>query len=333
MDENGNEQFEGEFESDEESFEDMPDEFEDDELEGEMGSDDEIAQDEFDEDLESEEEGGALSGKKQALLMSGSEDEEGSEEEDSELEIEKQSRMLDDEALEDEELAEEELRTNIEQREKVIFSSGQEVDAEQDMNPDLAVVQNRMQEIIRILSNFSELRDPERSRSEYTEQLLKDICLYYGYNEYLADMMMNLFPITEAIEFFESNEVPRPVVLRTNTLKTTRRDLSNALVNRGVNLEAVGKWSKVGLQVFESPVPIGATPEYLAGHYMLQAASSFMPVMALAPQENERVLDMCSAPGGKTTYMAALMKNTGSIFANDANKVRYILVISLFDTL
>jgi ribosomal RNA methyltransferase Nop2 len=48
---------------------------------------------------------------------------------------------------------------------------------------------------------------------------------------------------------------------------------------------------------------IGATPEYLAGYYMLQSASSFMPVMALDPKEGERILDMCAAPGGKTTYI------------------------------
>jgi len=74
--------------------------------------------------------------------------------------------------------------------------------------------------------------------------------------------------------------------------------------------------------VFESQVPLGATPEYLAGHYILQGASSFCPVMALAPQEGERILDMCSAPGAKTSYVAALMKNTGMILANDANKDR-----------
>ena len=127
--------------------------------------------------------------------------------------------------------------------------------------------------------------------------------------------------------------------IRANTLKTRRRDLAQALINRGVNLEPIAKWSKVGLTVFESPVPVGeykdttlgtsntnlrvgATPEYLAGHYMLQSASSFLPVIALAPQPEERILDMASAPGGKTTYISALLQNSGVVFANDSNKAR-----------
>lgn len=64
---------------------------------------------------------------------------------------------------------------------------------------------------------------------------------------------------------------------------------------------------------------LGATPEYLAGHYMLQGLSSLLPVMALAPQPNEIILDVCSAPGGKSSHIAALMKNTGVLYANDAN--------------
>ena len=55
---------------------------------------------------------------------------------------------------------------------------------------------------------------------------------------------------------------------------------------------------------------------------MLQSASSFLPVIALAPQPDERVLDMASAPGGKTTYISALLQNTGVVFANDSNKAR-----------
>lgn len=178
--------------------------------------------------------------------------------------------------------------------------------------PDLQILRARITDTIRILDNFSNLRDPSRSRSSYTSQLLDDICIYYGYSPFLAEKLFSLFTPSEAFAFFESNETPRPLVIRTNTLRTSRRALAQALINRGVTLEPVGKWSKVGLQIFESQVPLGATPEYLAGHYILQAASSFLPVMALAPQENERILEMAAAPGGKSTYIAALMKNTGT---------------------
>lgn len=188
--------------------------------------------------------------------------------------------------------------------------------------PDLQLLRTRITETTRVLTSFKELADPSKSRADYINQLLTDICAYYGYSRFLAEKLWSLFSPQEALAFFDANETPRPLVIRTNTLRTHRRDLAHSLINRGVTLEPVGKWSKVGLQVFESQVPLGATPEYLAGHYILQAASSFLPVMALAPQEHERVLDMAAAPGGKTTYAAALMRNTGVVFANDANKTR-----------
>lgn len=105
-----------------------------------------------------------------------------------------------------------------------------------------------------------------RSRSEYTSTLLALLGTYYGYSPFLTEKLFNLFTASEAVDFFESNEVPRPMVIRTNTLKTRRRDLAQALVNRGVNLEPVGKWSKVGLVVYESQVPIGT----LYSHSSLQ---------------------------------------------------------------
>ena len=224
------------------------------------------------------------------------------------------------------ELEEAALRTNIDGDRPAVLNDAdadeERLNAAARLAPDLQLIRTRMTDTIRVLDDFSKLSEAGRSRAEYIAQLLKDICLYYGYSAYLAEKLFQLFSPREAFAFFEANETARPVVIRTNTLRTQRRELAQSLINRGVTLEPVGKWSKVGLQIFESQVPLGATPEYLAGHYILQAASSFLPVMALAPQERERILDMAAAPGGKTTYMAALMKNTGCIFANDSNKPR-----------
>jgi ribosomal RNA methyltransferase Nop2 len=264
-------------------------------------------------------------------MFSEDEDESDAEEKLTAANIAGLTRKLDEQMAREAEEAEEELQeaamqTNIAgDRPKVLEDEDEDDETAQKkalLAPDLQLLRTRITDTVRVLDDFTNLAEEGRSRAEYTAQLLKDICAYYGYSPFLAEKLFNLFPPKEAFAFFEANETPRPVVIRTNTLRTHRRDLAQALINRGVTLEPVGKWSKVGLQVFESAVPLGATPEYLAGHYILQAASSFLPVMALAPQENERVLDMAAAPGGKTTYIAALMKNTGCVFANDSNKVR-----------
>ncbi|CBZ29073.1 putative nucleolar protein [Leishmania mexicana MHOM/GT/2001/U1103] len=183
-------------------------------------------------------------------------------------------------------------------------------------------LRDRIQETVRVLSNFKQEREEDRERGEYLELLRSDLLELYEYSEFLMDAVLQLFPPAEAVDFLEAMEKTRPTTIRVNTLKAKRRDLVQALVKRGMNVEPLEKWSKVGLQVFESNVPIAGTIEYLAGHYMLQAAASFLPVMALAPQENDRVLDMSAAPGGKTTYIAQLMKNTGVLFANDVSEPR-----------
>ncbi|KAG9318794.1 putative NOP2-nucleolar protein [Chiua virens] len=273
----------------------------------------------------------------------GGEEWDGEEEEELGEEVtmgnmEKLSRALDAEAAREAELDLEEIQnaalageededTGMEDDdedggEPFQLPTAEEREEEKQGVSDVQVVRRRMRHCVKVLGSFKKFAEKNRSRSEYVEQLLSDIANYYGYNDFLTDKLFQLFPVAEAIEFFEANEVPRPVTIRTNTLKTRRRDLAQGLINRGVNLEPIGKWTNVGLQVFESSVPIGATPEYLAGHYMLQAASSFLPVIALAPQPNERVLDMASAPGGKTTHIAALLQNTGHVYANDANKAR-----------
>ena len=192
---------------------------------------------------------------------------------------------------------------------------------------DLNSIKIRINHNMTVLQDFANRREGDKARNDYMEELKHDLMAFYGYNEFLMTKFMELFSVNELKEFLDASDSPRPVTIRTNTLKTRRRDLAQALINRGVNLDPIGKWSKVGLVIYDSQVPIGATPEYLAGYYMLQGAASMLPVIALDPQENERVLDMCSAPGGKSTHIASLMKNTGILFANDFRADRLPAVI------
>ncbi|XP_028665823.2 probable 28S rRNA (cytosine(4447)-C(5))-methyltransferase [Erpetoichthys calabaricus] len=310
-----------------ESEEDKP---ENGESEAEMDEDEEGDADEMVDDYGIDEEGNDEDNNQQLW----SDDEESSEDEVHEgsdlLPIERAAeRHKIRQQLEQEKENEEDdtLQLNIEETERFILPSGQEIEKETAQPPDLQMVYQRIKDNIEVLVDFATKREPGKQRSDYLNLLKHDLAMYYGYNTFLVEKLMDIFPMSELIDFLESNEVQRPVTIRTNTLKTRRRDLAQALINRGVNLDPLGKWSKVGLVIFDSSVPIGATPEYLAGHYMLQGASSFLPVMALAPQENEKVLDMSCAPGGKTSYIAQLMKNTGIILANDASAERLKSVV------
>uniref|UniRef100_A0A5S6QNE4 SAM_MT_RSMB_NOP domain-containing protein n=1 Tax=Trichuris muris TaxID=70415 RepID=A0A5S6QNE4_TRIMR len=192
----------------------------------------------------------------------------------------------------------------------------------EDGSLNLAAIYERIKATVGSLKSLSSQGLKRKSRKAYLERLRKYLCTYYGYNEFIMERFASLFSIEDLLEFLQASEVERPTVIRCNTLKTRRADLAKALINRGVNLRPVGNWSKVGLVIYGSPVPIGATTEYLAGHYMLQGASSFLPVVALDPKEQESILDMCAAPGGKASYIAALMKNSGFLVANDINKGR-----------
>ncbi|RWS03728.1 putative 28S rRNA (cytosine-C(5))-methyltransferase-like protein [Dinothrombium tinctorium] len=241
---------------------------------------------------------------------------------DDELPIERASKKLQRKQKQIAKLANEELmETNVTNGPELVLPDDEEIKNELGAS-DLTLVKQRISDIIYILSDFSKRKDPNKSRTDYINVLTKDLCSYYNYNEYLMERLIELFHVSELKEFLEASEVERPVTIRTNTLKTRRRDLAQALINRGVNLDPIGKWSRVGLIIYDSQVPIGATPEYLAGHYILQGTASLLPVMALCPQENERILDMCAAPGAKTSHIAAIMKNTGILFANDINTDR-----------
>ena len=180
----------------------------------------------------------------------------------------------------------------------------------------------KINEILRTLADFKTKKDPSRSKVEYVIELRKYYCKYFSYSNELMEYLMDMFNPHECFNFLEMMDTNRPTTIRINTLKTKKRELAQALAEKNVNLEPLDEISKVCLKVNSSKVPIGATTEYLAGHYMLQSAASLLPVMALAPQPGEKILDMAAAPGGKTTHIAQILKNTGLIVANDFKKER-----------
>ncbi|UYV64428.1 NOP2, partial [Cordylochernes scorpioides] len=193
--------------------------------------------------------------------------------------------------------------------------------------PDFKLAYARIRTIVGILANFSKFRQEGKSRADYLQRLAKDLCLYFSYNEYLMEKLMDLFNPSQLIEFLEANENQRTETIRVNSLKTNRRNLAQALSQKGFKLDKLD-YSPVGLVVYNSAKELGSTTEYLAGHYIKQGGGSWFPVMALAPQENEVILDMCAAPGGKTTHIGQIMRNTGVIVANDYREDRIKAVVS-----
>ncbi len=106
--------------------------------------------------------------------------------------------------------------------------------------------------------------------------------------------------------------------LRTNSLKITRDELSKRLGG------SICPITKDGIYVKHTD--ISATKEYYDGLFTVQDASPMAVCNALNPQEGDFVIDVCAAPGGKTTYIAELMNNTGKIVAFDIHQHRVELI-------
>jgi NOL1/NOP2/sun family putative RNA methylase len=108
--------------------------------------------------------------------------------------------------------------------------------------------------------------------------------------------------------------------IRSNTLKLPEQALVDRLKKKKIRLKKIpftehGYWA-------DADFALSSTPEYLHGYYYIQEAASQLPVQVLDPQKGESVLDMCAAPGSKTTQLAQHMFNTGSIVALDTKPFR-----------
>lgn len=121
---------------------------------------------------------------------------------------------------------------------------------------------------------------------------------------------------------WKSLETRRPTTLRANTLKISSQELEKKLVELNIETEKV-PWFKdafiVKNQTLRELIELDL---YKQGFFYVQSLSSMIPPLVLDPKPGEKILDICAAPGSKTTQMAALMENQGEIVANDTSQVR-----------
>lgn len=107
---------------------------------------------------------------------------------------------------------------------------------------------------------------------------------------------------------------------RVNILKINDKELIERLIKNKVKLEKI-RWLSHGYY-YSAKFPLSTTTEHLLGYFYIQSPPSQLVAEILAPSENELVLDMCSAPGGKATHLAMLTKNKGKIVAVDKDNNR-----------
>lgn len=114
----------------------------------------------------------------------------------------------------------------------------------------------------------------------------------------------------------------RRTIMRVNTLKCSIRELMEYLNNKGLKYERVSWYNDALILKNGKEKDIEGLDIYEKGCVYLQSLSSMVPPLVLDPRPGDKVLDVTAAPGSKTTQMAAMMENKGSILANELDPIR-----------
>ncbi len=131
----------------------------------------------------------------------------------------------------------------------------------------------------------------------------------------------NLLGRNEAVAFLEDSINPPPTYIRVNTLASTEEAILEKLDKEGVKVEKTEPL-KYTYKICEVKKPLNTLPSYKEGLFYIQDKASCFAAEAADPKPGSKVFDVCSAPGAKTTFLAQLMNNEGSIGSVDYSSRR-----------
>ncbi|MDF2378954.1 MAG: RsmB/NOP family class I SAM-dependent RNA methyltransferase [Candidatus Gracilibacteria bacterium] len=117
--------------------------------------------------------------------------------------------------------------------------------------------------------------------------------------------------------------IRRPPVLRTNLHLISAEDMEKNLKKQGFELKQVPNLPYSFIVTNKGRKELTQTPEYAEGKFYIQSIASQMIVWAMDPKPGEIILDVCAAPGSKTSQIAMLMNKEGELIANDQKTNRY----------
>lgn len=143
--------------------------------------------------------------------------------------------------------------------------------------------------------------------------------------KWIVEELMKNNEIKKVEEICKNSNIKPKITIRVNSLKINKQELIKKLKEKGI--ECNEPQEKVDdFLILEKIKNIENIDEFKKGYFTIQDISAGQTARILNPQPGELVLDACSAPGGKTTYMAELMKNKGKIEAWDIHEHRTKLV-------
>lgn len=173
--------------------------------------------------------------------------------------------------------------------------------------------------VLRRLAEIPSLRWPDKEKS-----LHDYLSVRYSHPLFLVKRYLERLGAEETEALLAINNTPPRFSIRTNTTLTTPGALTDSLISQGHSVE---QGSYVPEILYPTPTPSFGNDLFSRGHYIVQGEASAMCGRFLAPHPGETVVDLCAAPGGKTTHLAELMQDQGRVFAFDINENRLKLVV------